>query len=45
MARRKGTSTEIKYCAEVAKLVDALASGVSDRKIVGVRLSLSAQKL
>lgn len=34
----------VSYCiAEVAELVDALASGASDRKVVGVRVPFSAK--
>ena len=33
---------ELEVNAAVAKLVDALASGVSDRKVMGVRISPAA---
>ena len=33
------TSAIIRGVAQVAKLVDALASGASDRKVMGVRVS------
>ncbi len=34
----------VSHCiAEVAELVDALASGASDRKVVGVRVPSSAE--
>jgi hypothetical protein len=34
----RGAITPFPSCAQVAELVDALASGASDRKVVGVRV-------